>query len=197
MAAARNDDTVSTASTSSRVSHFGLNQCPRSDRLRAMRNDIAAELEGCRRLFNAVIACAEGTNDFDDAACESDGARHGLRDMVYDFISYARQMALDQPNKVISLSRTRIKLGAKNISQPREKPPWETRYWLLPWKRWLQLVRLTFPPLSKREEVAPARLLSPLLHRRYETSALPLNSSHFSHLFFLASEFFGRQNTAS
>ena len=123
MAAARNDDTVSTASTSSRVSHFGLNQCPRSNRLRAMRNDITAEMEGCRRLFDAVAMCTEGTNDFDDAACESDGARHGLRDMVYDFISYARQMALDQPNKVISLSRTRIKLGAKNISQPREKPP--------------------------------------------------------------------------
>ena len=63
--------------------------------MRAMRNDIVAEMEGCRRLFDAVIACTEGTNDFDDAALESDGARHGLRDMVFDFISYARQMALD------------------------------------------------------------------------------------------------------
>ena len=60
-----------------------------------MKNDIKNEMDGCRRLFDATTACAEGTNDFDDAALESDGARNGLRDMVYDFVAYARQMAID------------------------------------------------------------------------------------------------------
>ena len=85
MAALRDDDNFSTASTSSRVSHFGLNQCPKSHRLRAMKNDIKNEMDGCRRLFDATVACTEGTNDFDDAALDSDGARNGLRDMVFDF----------------------------------------------------------------------------------------------------------------
>ena len=95
MAAARADDNVSTASTSSRASFFGLNQCPRTDRLRVMKDELKAEMERCRQLSNAVNAIPEGTNDFDDAALESDAARDGLRDMVYDYVAFARHMVIE------------------------------------------------------------------------------------------------------
>ena len=96
MAATNGDDNRSTASTSSRVSFFGLNQCPRTEKLRVMKDDLNHEMERCRQLFDIVMATVEDTNDYDDAALESDSARNGLRDMVCDYIAFARQMAIDE-----------------------------------------------------------------------------------------------------
>ena len=63
--------------------------------MRAMRGELVNEMERCRQLFDAVIATSEGTNDHDDAALDSDGARETFRDLCYDYIAFARQMAVD------------------------------------------------------------------------------------------------------
>ena len=61
-----------------------------------MKQELTDELERCKRLFNNVFNTVEGTNAHDDATLDSDSARNGLRDMVFDYIAYARQMALDE-----------------------------------------------------------------------------------------------------
>ena len=95
MAATNGDDNRSTTSTSSRVSFFGLNQCPTTEKLRGMKDDLNREMDGCRQLFDIVMTTVENTNDYDDAALESDSARDGFCDMVYDYIGFARQVAIN------------------------------------------------------------------------------------------------------
>ena len=96
MAAFNDDDNRSTASTSSRVSFFGLNQCPKTEKLRVMKGKLSQEMDRCRQLFDAALATTEGSNDYEDASLDSDSARNGLRDYVYDYIAFARQMAIDE-----------------------------------------------------------------------------------------------------
>ena len=61
-----------------------------------MKDDLNHEMERCRQLCDIVMATVEDTNDYDDAALESNSARNGLRDMVCDYIAFARQMAIDK-----------------------------------------------------------------------------------------------------
>ena len=61
-----------------------------------MKDDLNHEMERCRQLFDIVMATVEDTNDYDDAALESDSAKNGLRDMVCDYIAFALQMAIDK-----------------------------------------------------------------------------------------------------
>ena len=96
MAATNGDDNQSNASTSSHLSFFGLNQCPRTDTLCGMKVGLRLEMERCQQLFDAVRTMVEDTNEFDDAALDSDSARDGLRDMVTDYIAFARQMTTDK-----------------------------------------------------------------------------------------------------
>ena len=83
-----------------------------------MKNDIKNEMDGCRRLFDATVACTEGTNDFDDAALDSDGARNGLWDMVFDFVAFARQMAVDE------MPGDPLRFAASSLRQIRRE--WDT-----------------------------------------------------------------------
>ena len=96
MAAFNGDDNRSTASTTSRVSFFGMNRCPRTEKLRATRSELSQEMDRCRHLFDAVLATTEGTNDYEEASLDSDSARDNLRDCVYDYIAFARQMAIEE-----------------------------------------------------------------------------------------------------
>ena len=61
-----------------------------------MKVGLRLEMERCQQLFDAVRTMVEDTNEFDDAALDSDSARDGLRDMVTDYIAFARQMTTDK-----------------------------------------------------------------------------------------------------
>ena len=61
-----------------------------------MKDELKREMDQCRHLFDAVARTAEDTNEWEDATLESDAARHGFRDMVDNFIIFARQMAMDK-----------------------------------------------------------------------------------------------------
>ena len=61
-----------------------------------MRDELKREMGRCQQLFNAVAMTVVDTNEWEDATVESDAARHCFRDMVNDYIIFARQMATDK-----------------------------------------------------------------------------------------------------
>ena len=42
------------------------------------------------------MAATEGSNNYEDASLDFDSARNGLRDCIYDYIGFARQMAINE-----------------------------------------------------------------------------------------------------
>ena len=126
MAAFNGDDNRSTASTSSRVSFFGLNQCPKTEKLRVMKGELSQEMDRCRQLFDAALATTEGSNDYEDALLDLDSARNGLRDYVYDYIAFARQMAIDEmPGNPLMYAASKFasnptRMGRYKVLRPRD-----------------------------------------------------------------------------
>ena len=77
-----------------------------------MKDELTIEMERCRQLFDAVIANAEGTNNYEDAALESDSARHGLCDLVFDYKAFARQMVVN------SMPGNPLRFAASSLPNP-------------------------------------------------------------------------------
>ena len=137
-AAAHGEDSLSTTSVSSHVSLFGLNQCPRIEPLRAMKDELTIEMERCRQLFDAVIANAEGTNNYEDAALESDSARHGLCDLVFDYKAFARQMVVNSmPGNPLRFAASSLpnpaRMDCDAVFWPQELPRGITIQWQRRW----------------------------------------------------------------
>ena len=122
MAATNGDDNCSTASTSSRLSFFGLIQSPRTDTLRGMKDELRREMENCQRLFNTVTTTVKDSNACDDAMLESDAARDTFRDMVIDYIAFARQMTMDKapgdPLRFAASSLRRVPVSYTHLTLP-------------------------------------------------------------------------------
>ena len=83
MVAINGDNSHLTVSTSSQVSFFGLNQCPKMERLCIMKDELVQEMECCWQLHDVIMAALKRTNDHKDASLDSAQRPSLVRSVVF------------------------------------------------------------------------------------------------------------------